>query len=225
MTSIAIMQPYFIPYAGYFRLHAACDLLVLLDDVQYPRRGWVHRNRLRNHAGGVSWLSLPLAKGGRDTTRICDLHFRPQGSSEMRKQLRRFPLFAAPAADAAGLAEGIDDLSGDVVSYLHGQLDRTSEILRLPLVWARSSQFGIESGLLGWERLAAIIRRAGGDTYVNAPGGRSLYDPADFKRMGIRLRFLAPHDGPSESILQRLHDEGAARIRAEIDRNVRFCDD
>jgi hypothetical protein len=40
------MQPYFVPYAGYFRLFAASDLFVIYDCVQFPRRGWVHRNRL-----------------------------------------------------------------------------------------------------------------------------------------------------------------------------------
>jgi hypothetical protein len=44
--TIAVMQPYFIPYAGYFRLFAASDLFVIYDCVQFPRRGWVQRNRL-----------------------------------------------------------------------------------------------------------------------------------------------------------------------------------
>ena len=45
-STMAIMQPYFIPYAGYFRLFAASDLFVIYDCVQFPRRGWVHRNKL-----------------------------------------------------------------------------------------------------------------------------------------------------------------------------------
>ena len=40
------MQPYFVPYAGYFRLFAASDLFVIYDCVQFPRRGWVHRNKM-----------------------------------------------------------------------------------------------------------------------------------------------------------------------------------
>jgi hypothetical protein len=51
MTTVSIMQPYFLPFAEYFRLFAASDVFVLLDDVQFPRRGWVHRNRLHDRGG------------------------------------------------------------------------------------------------------------------------------------------------------------------------------
>jgi hypothetical protein len=60
--SPAIMQPYFLPYAGYFRLFAATDLFVVYECVQFPRRGWVHRNQLVNTAGAERWLTLPLEK-------------------------------------------------------------------------------------------------------------------------------------------------------------------
>lgn len=225
MTTVAIMQPYFLPYAGYFRLQAASDIFVLLDDVQFPRRGWVHRNRLRNREGEISWLTLPLEKGDRDSTRIADLHFRPEGSREMRLQLCKFPLFDAPNIDAAGLAADIVDLAGGVTDYLHRQLDRSCGLMQLRPVWARSSQLEVDTSLRGWERLAAIVRMVGGDTYINAPGGLEIYDPRNFRRMGVHLRFLAPYAGPSESILQRLHDNGAEQVRAEIDRNLKFIDD
>jgi hypothetical protein len=45
MATVAVMQPYFMPYAGYFRLFCAADVFVMFDCVQFRRRGWVHRNR------------------------------------------------------------------------------------------------------------------------------------------------------------------------------------
>ena len=60
--TVAIMQPYFFPYAGYFRLFAASDLFVIYDCVQFPRRGWVHRNLLPDASGSERWLTLPLEK-------------------------------------------------------------------------------------------------------------------------------------------------------------------
>ena len=62
MTVVAVMQPYFMPYAGYFRLFAAADLVAIFDCVQFPRRGWVHRNRLPGRNGETQWLTLPLQK-------------------------------------------------------------------------------------------------------------------------------------------------------------------
>ncbi len=61
--TIAVMQPYFFPYAGYFRLMSASDVFVVFDDVQFPRRGRVHRCEM---APG-RWLTLPLAPMPLDT--------------------------------------------------------------------------------------------------------------------------------------------------------------
>src|SRR5437660_8507371 len=87
--TVAIMQPYFIPYAGYFRLFAASDLFVLYDCVQFPRRGWVHRNRLLDASGKERWLTLPLEKAARDA-RIQDLRFAADAKSAFLDRLRPF---------------------------------------------------------------------------------------------------------------------------------------
>jgi hypothetical protein len=225
MSAVSIMQPYFLPYAGYFRLFAVSDIFVLLDDVQFPRRGWVHRNRLRNREGILSWLTLPLEKGNRDSTRINDLSFRTDGVEDMHLQQRKFPLFDHPGDDATLLATEIANVNGKVSNYLQRQLAHTCRLLGLAPATMRSSQLGIDPNLHGWERLAAIVRLLGGDTYINAPGGRGLYDPQDFRNRGIRIRFLAPYQGPTESILQRLHDHGAKAVRGEIDQNLYLSED
>lgn len=69
---IAIMQPYYYPYAGYFRLFAATDLFVILDDVQWNRRGRVHRCE----AHGKWITTLPIKKTSREETRIMDLEWQ-----------------------------------------------------------------------------------------------------------------------------------------------------
>ena len=61
--TIAVMQPYFIPSTGYFRLLSRADTFVIYDCVQYQRRGWLHRNKLLNHKNKPQWLTLPLEKG------------------------------------------------------------------------------------------------------------------------------------------------------------------
>src|ERR1700680_3840117 len=89
--SVAIMQPYFIPYAGYFRLFAASDLFVIYDCVQFPRRGWVHRNRLVDASGTQRWLTLAIAKGPRGTL-IRDLRFSIVAGHVLARCMRSFPL-------------------------------------------------------------------------------------------------------------------------------------
>ena len=58
--AVAIMQPYFFPYFGYFQLIGACELFVVRDEAQYIRQGWVNRNRILGN-GGARWITLPIA--------------------------------------------------------------------------------------------------------------------------------------------------------------------
>ena len=57
---VAIMQPYFFPYIGYFQLMAACDVFLVYDDAQYIYGGWVNRNRILVN-GTAQWLTVPVA--------------------------------------------------------------------------------------------------------------------------------------------------------------------
>src|SRR3954469_21286194 len=95
--TIAVMQPYFIPYAGYFRLFAASDLFVIYDCVQFPRRGWVHRNKLIDGSGAERWLTLPLGKASQSAL-IMDLQFPPNAGQLLRQRLQPFhePLQSKP---------------------------------------------------------------------------------------------------------------------------------
>ncbi len=72
---IAIMQPYFLPYIGYFQLIAAVDLFVVYDNIKYTKKGWINRNRmLRN--GADAMFSLPL-KAAPDTSTCGDREMAP----------------------------------------------------------------------------------------------------------------------------------------------------
>ena len=60
--TVGIMQPYFLPYIGYWQLLAAVDQFVVYDNIEYTKKGWINRNRfLRN--GGDAFFTLPLKKG------------------------------------------------------------------------------------------------------------------------------------------------------------------
>jgi hypothetical protein len=223
MTNVAVMQPYFFPYEGYFRLFLASDIFVILDDVQFPRRGWVHRNRLRNRLGDLAWLTLPIEIGKRDTTKISDLVFRHDWKLVMDRQQRKFPIFESPASDVANLINEGTRFTNSVTDYLHHQLNSTCKLLQLPSAFIRSSQLAIEPDLRGWDRLAAVVNLVGGDTYVSASGGRDLYDFDYCRSNDIRVRFLAPYEGSYDSVLQRIHDVGAAKVHEEIKRNTKFA--
>jgi hypothetical protein len=215
-NTVAIMQPYFVPYAGYFRLLTAADLFVVYDCVQFPRRGWVHRNRLPDAQGRASWLTLPLAKAPQDVL-IRDLAFHADAEVLLSDRLRPFPLASDPGGEAAPVLAGVRTLRGETpVDYLVRLLELVADALRLPWEILRSSSLALPPELHGQARILEIARRLGAKRYVNAPGGRALYDPGAFDAAGIALRFLSEYRGPSWSVLWRLASEGAAALRRDI---------
>jgi hypothetical protein len=214
-TSIAIMQPYFVPYAGYFRLLAATDLFVIYDCVQFPRRGWVHRNRLPDAQGKASWLTLPLAKAPQEVL-IRDLAFCSEAEAVLAERLRPFPLPAERNAAFASLMAALSVIDRPPVDYLVATLERTAQELRLPWRVLRSSSLALGPELRGQERILEIARRLGAKRYVNAPGGQLLYDRKAFEAAGIELRFLLDYAGPAWSVLWRLASEDAAALSSDI---------
>jgi hypothetical protein len=217
---IAIMQPYFVPYAGYFRLLAAADLFIAYDCVQFPRRGWVHRNRLCDANGALQWLTLPLRKGDRDTTRICDLAFPDDAAAGFAEQGRRFPALKRLDERYPALARRVIAPAGDPVGFLVETLAEISDLLGFGRPIVRSSTLDIAPELKAQDRIIAIARRMGATSYINAPGGRELYDAAAFRQAGMSLHFLSTYEGGHASILERLANDDLADIKAEIQRNL-----
>jgi hypothetical protein len=211
--TVAVMQPYFVPYAGYFRLFAAADLFVVYDCVQFPRRGWVHRNKLVDASGAARWLTLPLAKAAQDVL-IKELRFPAGAASILAERLRPFGLEAAPA-DHPVLAT-LRDVADTPSIYLERLLASVAGHCGLPWNVVRSSTLGLAHDLHGQARILEIARRVGAERYVNPPGGRTLYDAATFEGAGLELRFLADYQGPKVSILQRILRETPQALADEI---------
>jgi len=210
---VAIMQPYFFPYAGYFRLFTRADLFVVLDTVQFPRRGWVHRNRLLNATGEPAWVTLPLARSPRHAT-IAEQRFSDDAAGRLRARLRSFPVCDGGAAESRFTS--LFDCDERVVDYLVRQLRGVCELLGITTPLVEASGLDINPALRGANRLRAIAHAVGADTYVNAPGGRMLYDAAEFERDGIDLEFLPDYAGNRISVLQRLLTEPLDKLRAQI---------
>ncbi len=202
--TIAVMQPYFFPYAGYFRLLSHVDEFVIYDCVQHPRRGRVHRTEVPGPSGDPTWLTLPLASQPRDTL-IADLEFAVDARDTFDRRLRRHTWIEAasgPAADA--IREHLRRDLDNVVDYLEAGLALCSRLLGIDARISRSSGLAIDPSLHGQERILAIAAALGATDYLNAPGGRHLYDPERFRETGIDLQFLPPYGGPHRYLLHAL---------------------
>jgi hypothetical protein len=196
------MQGYFAPYTGYFRLLSETDLFLVYDCVQFPRRGFVHRNKLRLRNGNLDWLTLPLAHAPFDA-RINELFFRPDATEYMAGEARRFPAIdKLPPKIRAALME----CHGDFVPYAVRLLVECCKHLAIPVRIAYSSDLGIGPEFKARDRVLEICRLVGAKTYVNAPGGKGLYDPEVFKARGVELEFLPDWTGAYHSVLQEIAD-------------------
>src|SRR5258705_11030314 len=67
---LAVMQPYFFPYIGYFQLIAAVDLFIVYDNIKYTKKGWINRNRMLRNGKDVMF-SVPL-KNDSDYLDVCE---------------------------------------------------------------------------------------------------------------------------------------------------------
>lgn len=217
------MQPYFFPYGGYYRLFAAADVFVVLDCVQFPRRGWVHRNQLTNTNGEPQWMTLPLVKGDRDSTRICDLKFPENAQNLMEEQIRRFPCLITIEKKDPRLAAILSDFSVSPVQYLMRGLEWATERLGISRPIVISSSLEIPESLKAQDRIIEIAKRMNAKHYINAPGGRGLYEAGAFEANGLSLSFLPDYIGSYQSILERLLAESASSISREILQSSTLC--
>ena len=190
---LAIMQPYFAPYIGYLQLMAAVDRFVLLDDVNFINRGWINRNRIL--VGGREHLvTIPL-RGASQNQKINqialagDAAWRAKLHKTIEQSYRKAPFYADTMPVLAQIIACPEPM---LAPYLRFSLTTLAAWLDLPCQIVGSSAGYDNSDYKGAQRIMDICRQEQAGVYVNAPGGKDLYAPADFAALGVQLRFLKP---------------------------------
>lgn len=187
---LAIMQPYFFPYIGYFQLIAAVDLFVVYDNIKYTKKGWINRNRLLRN-GQDATFTLPL-KSGSDSLDIrerelADDFNRGKLLNQFRGAYQRAPYFA----ETFPLVEEIvRHEEKNLFRFLHRALVKTCGHLGLATPFRISSEIPIDHRLQNQDKVLAICEALHADTYVNAIGGLDLYSRDAFRTRGIELKFI-----------------------------------
>lgn len=187
---IAIMQPYFLPYIGYFQLINAVDCFVVYDDIKYTKRGWINRNRFLLD-GRDELFSLSLSKDS-DALDIRDRRLAPDFDrakllNRIAEAYRRAPCFDAVMPLLRQIVGHRED---NLFAFLHTSLLHACGFLGIATPLVVSSTLRVDRGLRGQERVLAICHELGADTYVNAIGGQGLYARDTFAAHDIELRFL-----------------------------------
>jgi hypothetical protein len=189
---IALMQPYFFPYIGYFQLMAACDLFVVHDDVQYVKEGWVNRNRILVN-GAAGWITLPVKAAAHDL-RISEREYLLHDRSTLRMPARIAGVYrGAPYLQRTmPLVEEILSFpESSVAAFNTNLLRRVAAHVDIVTPITLSSQLVKDDALGGEERVLNICQRLDASSYVNAIGGRALYSRRAFSQRHIELMFLS----------------------------------
>lgn len=190
---LAIMQPYFFPYIGYFQLINAVDTFVIYDSVQFIKQGWVNRNRVLAQ-GREQLITVPVRRDSKDTTidrkQIAGDRWVLQ-RKKLLKQIQQAYARAPFFGDVYPLIEGSlrceeTGLSPFVCHCLRAVVDYLGITTRFIL----SSKLKIDGNLTGQEKVLAICQSLGATHYINAIGGTDLYRCEDFVARGIVLSFI-----------------------------------
>ena len=191
------MQPYFVPYIGYWQLISAVDLFVIFDDVQYMRHGWINRNRVLKPSGGWQYIIIPLEKHSlSELIRNVKIHPTIDWKNRILRQLEHYRHKAshywATVQMLRHIFESVTDrrigsMNFALLKYFCQELNVKTELIL-------SSELGITYAGIKHpgEWALRIADQIGATEYINPVGGAALFRPEEFTARGIKLKFLRP---------------------------------
>lgn len=188
---LAIMQPYFFPYIGYFQLINAVDEFVIYDNIEFTKKGWINRNRILVN-GTDAIISLPLKKGS-DFLNVNERFLADTWEVDRKKILNRI----AESYRKAPLYKEILPILEKCIMYddrnlfkfIFHSVQTLMQYLNIHTKLIVSSSIPINNQLKSDEKVKAICKRLGADIYINPIGGIELYDKDDFKKNNLELKF------------------------------------
>ncbi len=190
MKKVAILQSNYIPWKGYFDLIAAVDEFILFDAMQYTRRDWRNRNKIKTPRG-LEWLSIPVEVKGKflqriNETRASGTDWRRDHWQTLAHNYGKAPHFAAQAGrfEALYLGSGEAMLSKINHAFLVAICEQLG--IRTRITW--DTDYPPAEGKT--ERLVALCRAAGAGHYLSGPSARDYIQPELFAQAGIALEYM-----------------------------------
>lgn len=188
---LGIMQPYFLPYIGYFQLLNAVDKYVIYDNIQYTKKGWINRNRILKN-GKDLMITIPLEKDSDYLDvkeRSLSVGFdKKKLLNQIRESYRKAPYFE----QTIPLIERIVNFDdNNLFHYIDNSVREICRYLEINTEIIISSSLGIDHSLKGQDKVIAICKELKATDYYNAIGGQELYSPEEFKKENINLHFIS----------------------------------
>lgn len=195
---LGIMQPYFLPYLGYWQVISAVDKYVIYDNVTYIKGGWINRNNVL--ASGRKQLFTISLRGASSFKLINEIEIGDNFNNMLKTvqmNYARAPYFK----DVMDLLEQmisfesrlLAEFNANSIREIMKYLDINTEILI-------SSKLPFCTDAKGKDKVIMMCEYLGADTYYNAIGGKELYERDEFRAHGIDLRFLKTNLAPYKQL-------------------------
>ena len=190
MKAVAIVQSSYIPWKGYFDLINSVDEFILFDDVQFTRRDWRTRNRIKT-SSGTAWLTVPVNAKGRyhdriDQIRTTDNDWRRRHWRTLAQNYARAPHFDELATTIGSLYEGSDERRLSLVN--RSFIEAICGILGITTPLRESSEYAATGAKT--ERLVALCEQAQATSYLSGPRAKAYLDENVFAARGIAVEYM-----------------------------------
>ncbi|WP_135383151.1 WbqC family protein [Vibrio tasmaniensis] len=191
MKTVAIMQPYFLPYVGYFALINAVDEFVVYDEIEYTKKGWINRNRVLSN-GKPLVFSIPLRKDSsylhvnkRFLSDDVD-KFKTKLIRQVENNYRKAPYFTE---GKKLLEDCLIFESKNLFDFIFYSIKKVNEYLGIETKITVSSSLNFNNDLKSQDKVIDIVKATGANCYINPIGGVELYDKDVFEHHNIELSF------------------------------------
>lgn len=187
------MQPYFLPYIGYFSLIHEADQFIILDTVQFQRKSWITRNRILNQSGGSTYVNVPVKKAPLETSiKEIGINHEMDWKTKLFNQL--FVYKKAPYYEQTiNILERALNKNNNTITELNKNLlVEICNYLHLACEIKVFSEMGlaIEEVHAADEWALNISKELNAIEYINAPGGVSFFDRQKYEASHIQLKFI-----------------------------------
>jgi hypothetical protein len=196
---IAISQPTFLPWLGYFNLIAAADVFVVLDTVQFEKQSWQSRNRVRTTQGEIQWLSVPVSSQPLNSP-IRDIRIAQNPLGWRRKQVKTIQQHLCRAPFLKEAEALYQTILGDTAS--HCMLAE----MNIDFIQAVTHALGLDTRLIRCSELPVggtragllldVCRHFGADTYLSNAGSAVYLEASrdEFAAAGVKIVYQQwPH--------------------------------
>jgi len=189
---LAIMQPYFMPYIGYFQLINSVDQFIIYNNIQYTKKGWINRNRILVNKK-PQLITLPIKKDS-DYLDIVERELSESWEKDKNKILNviKHSYIKSPYFQETFelISKCLNNSEVNLFKFIYDSIVLINNYLEIKTPIIISSTINVNYALKSQDKVLSLCKEQNADVYINSIGGVELYNKEVFKQNNIELNFI-----------------------------------